>query len=35
VINGWVLYRQMSSKTRAGVMNVQDLNIDFAKACAS
>jgi len=35
VINGWVLYRQVSAKTGAGVMNLEALRIDFAKACAS
>jgi len=34
-INVCVLYRQASAKTRASVMNLQALRIDFAKACAS
>jgi len=29
-----VLYRQVSAKTGASVMNLQALRIDFAKACA-
>jgi len=35
VINGWVLYWQVSAKTGASVMNVQALRIYFAKACPS
>ena len=35
MINAWVLYRQVSAKTGASVMNLQALRIDFAKACAS
>ena len=34
-INVCVLYRQASAKTRASVINLQALRIDFAKACAS
>jgi len=35
MINAWVLYWQVSTKTRASVMNLQALRIYFAKACAS
>jgi len=35
MMNTWVLYRKISAKAGASIMNLQALIIDFAKACAS